>query len=92
MSIKNVRLCRTADADAAARDHGLLVADDGDEVGQVCILPVELLRALIKARDLEHTADELRHLVRLPVDDVERGLIVRRGGGVFCARPRRRRG
>ena len=81
---ENVRLCRTADADTAARDHGLLVADDGDKIGQVCILPVDLLRALIEARDLEHAGDELRHLVRLPVDDVERGLIVCRSEGVFA--------
>ena len=56
---ENVRFCRAADADAAARDHGLLVADDGDKIGQVCILPVDLLRALIETRDLEHAGDEL---------------------------------
>ena len=75
---EDARLGRAADADAAARDHGLLVADDGDEVGEVGILPVHLLRALVEARDLEHAADERRHLVRLPVDDIERRLIIRR--------------
>lgn len=92
MSMKMSGSAAQPDADAAARDHGLLVADDGDKIGQVCILPVDLLCALIEARDLEHAGDELRHLVRLPVDDVERGLIVRRSCGRFCARPRRRRG
>ena len=74
---EDARLGRAADADAAARDHGLLVADDGDEIGEVGILPVDLLRALIEPRDLEHAADERRHLVRLPVDDIERRLIIR---------------
>ena len=75
---EDARLGRAADANAAARDHGLLVADDGDEVGEIGILPVHLLRALVEARDLEHAADERRHLVRLPVDDIERRLIIRR--------------
>ena len=75
---EDARLGRAADADAAARDHGLLVADDGDEIGEVGILPVDLLRALIEPRDLKHAADERRHLVRLPVDDIERRLIIRR--------------
>ena len=81
---EDARLGRAADADAAARDHGLLVADDGDEIGEVGILPVDLLRALIEPRDLEHAADERRHLVRLPVDDIERRLIIRGRLRVFA--------